>query len=347
MSEDKKIDDLPADLADDKGSYAGCSAENQDPNPVTANPGPSATVIPEKSKGETVVSANGISKQIADLIKKRAELRRRESGTSGKKSVSQERNHDLGNKEKPLPQRTPNTRAKPRVVANVQLAPPKTGSEAGDSDVKNKGTTSEKIYSGNAGTDSERKWTEVRKRRRGSGKSQSRVEESTPKRQPTNRASGVQDSALKNKSRKAPKTSAVMITGIKEGFSYATALKKARESISLEALKIEQTKVRKAANGGLIIEIVGPDGANKAAALRDKLREVLPQDEANITRPIAKGKIRFVGVDCTTSSKDVLDVILKHGGGIQKDIKIDAVRPMNNGLYTAWVQCPLVVSLLN
>ncbi|KMQ88581.1 hypothetical protein RF55_11908 [Lasius niger] len=81
-----------------------------------------------------------------------------------------------------------------------------------------------------------------------------------------------------------PKTSAVMITGQKEEFSYADALKKARESISLKDLQIERTKVRRAANGGMLIAVIGPDSARKALALKDKLSEVL-KGEAQITRP--------------------------------------------------------------
>lgn len=58
--------------------------------------------------------------------------------------------------------------------------------------------------------------------------------------------------------RKAPRPAAVMITGKEEGFSYAEALKKARGAISLDKLEIERTKISRATNGGLLIEVMGP-----------------------------------------------------------------------------------------
>ncbi|CAL1672249.1 unnamed protein product [Lasius platythorax] len=130
-----------------------------------------------------------------------------------------------------------------------------------------------------------------------------------------------------------------MIVGRDDGFSYAAALKKARESISLDQLKIDQTKIRRAANGGILIEVLGPGGSGKALALRDKLFEVL-QDQAVITRPVAKGEIRLVGLDCT-STDEVLDVVAGLGGCLRSDVKVGMIRPLNNGLYTVWVQCPL------
>lgn len=54
--------------------------------------------------------------------------------------------------------------------------------------------------------------------------------------------------------RRPPKTVAVAIKG-DEGFSYADALKKARTEISLKEIGIDTTKIRRAANGGIIIEI--------------------------------------------------------------------------------------------
>lgn len=48
---------------------------------------------------------------------------------------------------------------------------------------------------------------------------------------------------------KLPKTAAVSITGRTNDFSYKDALMKARREISLTDLKIEQTRLRRAANG--------------------------------------------------------------------------------------------------
>ncbi|CAL1672271.1 unnamed protein product [Lasius platythorax] len=139
---------------------------------------------------------------------------------------------------------------------------------------------------------------------------------------------------------KPPRTAAVMITGLKEGFSYASALKKARESISLDKLNIEKTKIRRAANGNMLIEVIGHNGAGKAIALKEKLSKVL-KDEARITRSVVKGDLRLVGLDVSTSSKDVIKAICSYGNCVKEDIKVGDIRTLNNRLCTSWVQCPL------
>lgn len=54
--------------------------------------------------------------------------------------------------------------------------------------------------------------------------------------------------------RRAPKNAAVSIKGRSEDFSYADALKKARQEIDTEEMGIGETRVRKTANGGILIE---------------------------------------------------------------------------------------------
>lgn len=61
------------------------------------------------------------------------------------------------------------------------------------------------------------------------------------------------------------RTVAVSITGRSENFSYKEVLTKARNEISLKDLKIENTRLRRAANGGYLIEIMDKDSAGKAA----------------------------------------------------------------------------------
>lgn len=99
-----------------------------------------------------------------------------------------------------------------------------------------------------------------------------------------------------------------MITGQMEGFSYAAALKKAREAVSLEDLKIERTKIKKAANGSLLIEVLGPNSAGKALKFKDKLHEVL-KDQARVTRPVAKGEIRLVGLHDAIPPDEIANVV--------------------------------------
>lgn len=115
-------------------------------------------------------------------------------------------------------------------------------------------------------------WIEPRRHKRSKkGQGVPKKVPSTPGSQSVNRASitpGKDRCDSIGRVRNPPRTAAVMITGRKENFSYAAALKKARDEISLEQLKIEGTKIRGAANGSMLIEVRGPDGQTKAKALR-------------------------------------------------------------------------------
>lgn len=79
----------------------------------------------------------------------------------------------------------------------------------------------------------------------------------------------------KGRSPRPPVSSAVSINGRTEGFSYIAALKSARENIDLETLGIKETRVRKAVNGGFLIEVFGEDSRVKAEKLGMRIREVL------------------------------------------------------------------------
>lgn len=140
--------------------------------------------------------------------------------------------------------------------------------------------------------------------------------------------------------RRAPKSAAVLITGCSGEFIYAAALKKAREAVSLVDLKIDNTKVRKAVNGGTIIEVMGPDSTKKANALADKLRAVF-HDQAKIARPVVEGEIRLVGLDDSVSMAEVAYTVAYYGECSEEEVKVGPIRPMNNGLFTVWAQCPL------
>lgn len=129
-----------------------------------------------------------------------------------------------------------------------------------------------------------------------------------------------------------------MITSKSKDFSYAAALNKARSAISLDELEIEKTKIRRAANGGILIEVLGPKGTGKANSLADKLRVVL-QEDAKVARPIVKGEIRLIVLDESVTTEDVIYSIIHFGTCAEKDIKIGSIRPMS--LFSVWAHCPL------
>ncbi|XP_067216853.1 calponin homology domain-containing protein DDB_G0272472-like [Linepithema humile] len=133
------------------------------------------------------------------------------------------------------------------------------------------------------------------------------------KRTPNERASS------QPRRRRAPRTAAVAIRGTDPKCSYAEILSEARRKVSLTSLGIESSKVRKAASGGMIIEIPGAGGAQKADVLAGRLREAFSErkegEEVVVSRPTIKGELRVIGLDDTTDSVEVQKVIAEKGAG--------------------------------
>lgn len=136
-----------------------------------------------------------------------------------------------------------------------------------------------------------------------------------------------------------PKSAAVTITGLTEGFSYADAITRARERIPLADLGIQLSRIRHTVNGGRLIEIPGPDGQKKADELASKLREVL-SDVATISRPVVRGEMRLVGLDDFVTIAEVKAVITREGVCEEEEVKPGPIRPIFNGLGSVWLQCP-------
>lgn len=144
--------------------------------------------------------------------------------------------------------------------------------------------------------------------------------------------------------RRPLKTAAVTITGLKEDCSYATAIKKAKQSISLDKLNIEGSKFRRIINGRRIIEIPGEGAAEKADSLAHHLRSVLGNDFA-INRPVIRGELRILDLDDATTPEDVAAVIAGSGGCSLFDIKVGAIRTLNNDIGSIWAQYPLAAAI--
>lgn len=75
--------------------------------------------------------------------------------------------------------------------------------------------------------------------------------------------------------RRRPPRAAVVSIRPAAGQSVTEILRRAKSTVSLRDLGIEDTRLRKAANGNLLIEIPGADGARRADLLAQKLRLAL------------------------------------------------------------------------
>lgn len=140
-----------------------------------------------------------------------------------------------------------------------------------------------------------------------------------------------------------PLSTAVTITGRIEGFSYAAALRSARKHIDLETLGIKTTRIRKALNGGLLIEVSGEDSRKKAEELGKRLRGVL-KDSATVSCPVKKRELRILGFDKSVLVEEIAEVISKFGGCPIADVRIGPIRTLNNGQGMVWAQLPVTAA---
>lgn len=120
---------------------------------------------------------------------------------------------------------------------------------------------------------------------------------------------------------RARRRPAVVTITAGEGGSYAEVLRRAREKVSLQELGIHNTKIRRAFNGELIIEIPEENGADLASVLRDKLAGTLGSD-VRVDRPVAKGEVKISGIDPSTSLEEISKELTKVSGCPSADINV-------------------------
>lgn len=174
-------------------------------------------------------------------------------------------------------------------------------------------------------------WTEVRRK--------NRIKRNTRDR---SRQMIIRDRELPK--RRTPRTAAITLKKEEGIESYAQMLRKAREKISLTEMDINNTKIRHAITGSLIIEVAGPDNNNKADKLAEKLRTVLA-GEATIARPVKTGEMLMRGIDSSITADEMIKEICEIGGCEKEQIKLGTLKVMRNGLGTVWVRCPIEAAI--
>lgn len=159
-----------------------------------------------------------------------------------------------------------------------------------------------------------------------------------PKPKPKSGPSGLK--AL-NRTR-VPRSAAVAVRAVRAGTTIEEVLSRAKAEVSLADLGIQESRVRRTANGNLLIEVHDPEGAEKADRLAASLRNVFG-DEVVVSRPSVKCELRLVGVDVTTSPADIRQALANPGEDLDS-IKIGPRRTIRNGLGMVWVQCPIATA---
>lgn len=108
----------------------------------------------------------------------------------------------------------------------------------------------------------------------------------------------------------------------------------------LEILSIEETRVRRAVIGGLLIEMPSPDTANKVNRLAEKLKILFKDTDIRVSHPIRRAELRITNLDDSVSAG-------MGGGGCESGerqrrtlIRVGLMWSLRN-LQSIWMQCPL------
>lgn len=140
--------------------------------------------------------------------------------------------------------------------------------------------------------------------------------------------------------KKRPRTAAVMLSCPPGQFSEA--MRVARECVKIEDLGIREMRPKRAATGAMLLEIPGPDGAEKASVLKDRMAEALREMEGiKVTRPVKMAELRVKDILESTDVNEVRGIISTLGECTAEEVKVGTMRESSNGLGTLWVQCPL------
>lgn len=215
--------------------------------------------------------------------------------------------------------KTKQTREKPRIIENIQIRPPDINSEQAQQ---------------------QQEWQVVERRK--PKRNRTPNARGTPNRPGLNKGSRqtLRNDVSKPNKRRIPKTAAVTIKTNTEEFSYADVLRKARESVSLRDIGIEDSKIRKARNGAIVIEVPGADANELANKLAGRLKDVYGE-RAVVARPTIRGELRFIGIDDSVLPSEISVTVAEFGGCQLDEVHTSEIRAMRNGMGIAWVRCPL------
>lgn len=147
----------------------------------------------------------------------------------------------------------------------------------------------------------------------------------------------------KTKPPRAPKTAAITVT-IPAGsnLTYSAVMAAAKQRVKLADIGVTNIRQKRAATGGIIIEVPGIDADLKADKLADKMRTALCDfTDVRIARPIKTGEMRVMDIDESITPEDIAVAVAEAGGCSAAEVKVGQIRLPCRSLGTAWVKCPL------
>lgn len=225
-------------------------------------------------------------------------------------------------------------RVGPRIISNVQIAPPRRQIDSASEMASESSLTETNIWKAT------RKKKNERIKRGIEGSPSPRT--ITEPRRPDEINRGTNERAAPRKSR-LNKNAVVTLKAGNETMSYADILKTARQKINIKEIGIINPRIRKMANGGILMEIPGPEGHKRADILADNLRKEFG-DSARIGRPIKFGELRIAGLDISVTPEELIGTLAESGQCNPENIKIGSFRENVRGMRTVWARCPLTAA---
>lgn len=123
------------------------------------------------------------------------------------------------------------------------------------------------------------------------------------------------------------------ITCGEKGLSYADALRRVKEKVSLATLGIlDKTQMRRTVTGGFIIEIAGKEMGQKVDKLAREIREVLRNEDVRVSCPVHRAELSISSFDDSVTSFEIALELARKSGSDMTEIKMGSVRSMRNGL---------------
>ncbi|XP_067216949.1 uncharacterized protein [Linepithema humile] len=171
------------------------------------------------------------------------------------------------------------------------------------------------------------------------------------KKTPVNKSKGkntydTNKELLSNLKKRIPNTSAISILLDECEYSYSDILSKAREKISLSELGITDTRIKRAANRGVLIEIPGLESEIKADNLCSKMRELFfGVRGVSLRRPMKRVQLRLSGLDDSISTQEIKNMIAKEGSCDVLSVTCGMIRHIRGGMGVALAQCPITAAV--
>lgn len=145
------------------------------------------------------------------------------------------------------------------------------------------------------------------------------------------------------KKRRMPRAAAVVLT-CPPG-QYAEAMKVAREKVNLEEVGVTAVRAKRAMTGALLLEIPGPNGAERASALREKMQKALEHMEGvKVARPVKMAELRIRNIPEACTENEIRRAIEEQGECLHTEVKVGALRKAYSGLCTVWASCPIAAA---